>query len=140
MLHTRFNAQRMAARWAILFCCMTVLLFASIGYSPVGRNRQHSRHGFRLNGAVVPNAPVTLTDQSTAGKAHGCKQQCRQLSFPGIPIGTYNLQVAAPGFKTYVQTGIVLEVGSNIAVNAALDGRRRGREGRGAGRGPGTAN
>src|ERR1019366_4365156 len=31
-----------------------------------------------------------------------------------------SLQVSAPGFKTSLQTGIVLEVGSNIAVNASL--------------------
>ena len=40
--------------------------------------------------------------------------------FPGVPIGTYDLTVAAPGFKTYIQKGIVLEVGSSIAVNAGL--------------------
>ncbi len=40
--------------------------------------------------------------------------------FPDIDIATYNLTVAAAGFETYVQTNVVLEIGSNIAINPVL--------------------
>ena len=40
--------------------------------------------------------------------------------FPNIPITTYNLAVSANGFQSYEQTGIVLEVGSSIAINPSL--------------------
>src|SRR6202034_4633373 len=39
---------------------------------------------------------------------------------PGVPISTYDVSVTAPGFKTYEQKGVVLEVGSSIAINASL--------------------
>jgi hypothetical protein len=37
---------------------------------------------------------------------------------PNLPIGPYRVEVSAGAFKTYVQTGIVLQVGNNVQVNA----------------------
>ena len=37
-----------------------------------------------------------------------------------LPIGPYRLEVALQGFRTYVQTGIVLQVGGTPTVNAVL--------------------
>jgi hypothetical protein len=110
----------MVARWATLFCCMTVLLFATNGYSQLAGTGNIQGTVTDSTGAVVANAAVTLTDQATLVKRSDVTNSSGNYLFPGIPIDTYNLQVAAPGFKTYEQTGIVLEVGSNIAVNATL--------------------
>jgi Carboxypeptidase regulatory-like domain len=71
-------------------------------------------------GAVVANATVTLTNVATAGKRTTLTDGAGVYLFPNINIGNYQLQVSAPSFKTYVQTGIVLEVGSNIAINPVL--------------------
>ena len=71
-------------------------------------------------GAVVANAAVSLTDEATQVKRTTKSDPSGLYGFPGVPIGTYDLTVAAPGFKTYLQKGIVLEVGSSIAVNAGL--------------------
>src|SRR5207245_2509400 len=38
----------------------------------------------------------------------------------GLPVGPYRLQVEAQGFSTYLQTGIVLQVGESPKVNVAL--------------------
>src|SRR5262249_29351938 len=40
---------------------------------------------------------------------------------PNLPIGPYRLEAALPGFRTFVQTGIVLEVNSNPVINVALE-------------------
>ncbi len=71
-------------------------------------------------GAVVANAAVSLTDEATHVKRTTKSDGSGLYGFPGVPIGTYDLTVAAAGFKTYIQKGIVLEVGSSIAVNAGL--------------------
>jgi hypothetical protein len=71
-------------------------------------------------GAVVPNAAITLTNTATGVKRTVQSDGAGVYLFPNIEVGTYDLQVTAPTFKTYVQTGIVLEVGSNIAINPAL--------------------
>ena len=39
---------------------------------------------------------------------------------PNLPTGPYRLEVALQGFRTYVQTGIVLQVGATPTINAAL--------------------
>jgi len=120
MGYTRFNAHRVATRWAIVWCCMTVLLFASKGFSQIAGTGTIQGTVTDSTGAVIPNAAITLTDQATQVKHTGVSNSAGSYLFPSIPIGTYNLQVSVPGFKTSVQTGIVLEVGSNISVNASL--------------------
>src|SRR5262249_37651821 len=39
---------------------------------------------------------------------------------PELAIGPYKLEASLPGFRTYVQTGIVLQVNSNPVVNVTL--------------------
>lgn len=72
------------------------------------------------SGALIPNATVTLVDASTLVKRSTQSDQAGVYLFPNLPISTYNLKVSATGFETSERTGIVLEVGSNISINAAL--------------------
>lgn len=72
------------------------------------------------SGAVVPSVTVTLTDEATHVQRTTLTSSAGVYLFPAIPVGTYDVSVSAPGFKKYVQTKIVLEVGSSIAVNPAL--------------------
>jgi hypothetical protein len=39
---------------------------------------------------------------------------------PNLPLGPYRLELALQGFRTYVQTGIVLQVNANPVINASL--------------------
>src|SRR5262249_40431348 len=39
---------------------------------------------------------------------------------PNLPVGPYRLQVSSPALNTYVQSGILLQVGNNVQVNVAL--------------------
>ena len=57
-------------------------------------------------------------------------------NFPNIDIGTYTVDVTATGFESYRRTGVVLEVGSNIAVNVSMTSRQRRTESRGQVRSP----
>ncbi len=71
-------------------------------------------------GAVIPNATIVLTEASTQTKHLAKSDTSGQYSFPNIEIGTYTATVTSAGFETYVKTGNVLEVGSNIAINVGL--------------------
>jgi Carboxypeptidase regulatory-like domain len=71
-------------------------------------------------GALVPGATVTLTDAANGVKRTTQTDAAGVYLFPNVEISKYDLQVSAPAFETYVQTNIVLEVGSNIAVNPVL--------------------
>ncbi|MGA2537048.1 MAG: carboxypeptidase-like regulatory domain-containing protein, partial [Terracidiphilus sp.] len=72
------------------------------------------------SGALIPNATVTLTEASTHVTRTTATDQAGVYLFPNIRISTYNLKVGAKGFETYARTGIVLEVGSNISIDAVL--------------------
>ncbi len=120
MQRIRFNAHGMVARWATLFCCVAVLLFATKGSSQIGGTANIQGTVTDTTGAVITNASVTLTNESTQVTRTTKSDNAGVYVFPGIPIGPYDLVVAAPGFKTYEQTRIVLEVGSSITINPTL--------------------
>jgi hypothetical protein len=58
--------------------------------------------------AAVVNAPVTLTDPGTGATRNVATDTSGTFRFLNIPPSTYNMTIAAPGFKTRVQNGIVL--------------------------------
>jgi hypothetical protein len=72
------------------------------------------------SGAVVPDAAVTLTNVSTGVRQATKTDGSGVYSYPSLIVGTYSVSVTAPGFETYTKSNIVLEVGSNIAVDVKL--------------------
>ncbi len=102
-------------------CLVTVFLLAAVtAYAQIAGTGNIQGTVTDTTGAVVANATVTLISTATGVKRVTQTDAAGVYLFPNIPIGTYSLEVAAPTFKTYVQSGIVLEVGSNIAINPAL--------------------
>ena len=71
-------------------------------------------------GAMIPGAKVTLTNTATQVTRDVTTDSSGLYVYPNIPIGTYTVSVTAPGFKSYQQSNVVLEVGSSIAVNAKM--------------------
>ena len=71
-------------------------------------------------GAVVTNAPVTISNASTQVQHTTKSDTSGVYTFPNIDVGTYTVAVSVPGFETYEKTGIVLEVGSSISINVNL--------------------
>lgn len=71
-------------------------------------------------GAIVPNAAITITrtEQGTIYKTTSNKDG--QYLQAGLPPGTYNLKVAAPGFNTFATSGIVMRASERTRVNANL--------------------
>ncbi|MBV9085634.1 MAG: carboxypeptidase regulatory-like domain-containing protein, partial [Acidobacteriaceae bacterium] len=72
-------------------------------------------------GALVPDAQIRLTQTETGFSRTVTTNAQGSYSLPDLPVGPYVLHVTAPGFKAYEQTGIVLEVGTNIQINATLE-------------------
>ena len=80
------------------------------------------------SGALAANATVAISNVDTKVTQTTKADSAGVYIFPNITIGTYNLSVSSPGFKTYEKRGIVLEVGSNIAENVALSVEERTRK------------
>src|SRR5438876_11949936 len=71
--------------------------------------------------AVVPGVEVTATQTDTGLKRSAVTDETGSYILPNLPVGPYRLEATLPGFRTHVQTGIVLQVGSNPVVNAVLE-------------------
>src|SRR4249919_723905 len=72
------------------------------------------------SGGVLPGATVSATQTDTGFKREVVTDADGLFSFPSIPVGPYRLEVTLQGFKTSVQTGIVLQVNSNPVVPVEL--------------------
>ena len=60
------------------------------------------------SGASIADARVTATEESTGLSRSASSAPDGSFTIPLLPIGRYRVSVEASGFKTFVQTGIVL--------------------------------
>ena len=72
------------------------------------------------SGAVLPGVEVTVTQTDTGVKRTATTVETGSYVLPNLPLGPYRLEAALPGFRTYVQTGIVLQVDANPTINPVL--------------------
>src|SRR6188474_3534731 len=72
------------------------------------------------SGAVLPGVTVTVTQTDTGLVRTFVTDDTGGYLLTNLPTGPYRLEVALQGFKTYVQTGIVLQVGGTPTINAVL--------------------
>jgi hypothetical protein len=72
------------------------------------------------DGAVVAGADVTVTQTDTGVKRTVKTDAAGSYALTNLPVGPYRLEAAAQGFRTYVQTGIVLQVADNPVINPTL--------------------
>ena len=72
------------------------------------------------SGAAVPGATIKAIQTDTQFIRQSTSDTAGAYILPNLPIGPYRLEVSAGAFKTYVQTGIVLQVGNNVQINASL--------------------
>jgi len=72
------------------------------------------------SGAAVEGARITVTQTDTAFTRTATSDASGVYTLPGLPLGPYRLEVKNEGFTTFVQTGIVLQVGTGATVNPVL--------------------
>ncbi len=72
------------------------------------------------SGAVISSAQVKITALSTNTVYSAVTGSDGLYSFPSLSIGAYTLEVSAPGFQTYSQKGISLQVNEAAQVNVTL--------------------
>src|SRR5688572_32135983 len=72
------------------------------------------------SGAVLPGVTVTVTQTDTGLVRTAVSDETGTYLLTNLPTGPYRLEVSLSGFRTYVQTGIVLQVGATPTINATL--------------------
>ena len=119
MTREAFKKQRLHI-WRMPLALMSVLLFLStVAYSQgtadiVGTVADPT-------GAVIPNAKITVTDQSNGFVYSTASNATGNFRLSGLQNGLYTIQVNAPGFKAYEQKAIPLHVGDIRRVDAKLE-------------------
>jgi hypothetical protein len=73
------------------------------------------------SGAVLPGVEITATQTGTGVSRNVVTNETGSYVLPNLPLGPYRLEGALPGFRTYVQTGIVLQVNSTPVINVVLE-------------------
>ena len=73
------------------------------------------------SGAVLPGVEVTVTQTETGLMRTAVTNETGLYVLPNLPVGPYRLEAALPGFRSYVRTGIVLQVSGNPVINVVLE-------------------
>ena len=71
-------------------------------------------------GALIPGADVQATQTDTGLTRSTVTNETGAYALPSLPTGPYRLEVTLPGFQTFVQTGITLEVNGNPEISVVL--------------------
>ncbi|MES2393245.1 MAG: carboxypeptidase-like regulatory domain-containing protein [Acidobacteriota bacterium] len=119
-MHQSHRIQRPLAVLAQLLSCLLLIVAACTLHAQVAGTGTIQGVVADPTGAVIPGAAVTITEEETHVVQTVASDKQGVYIFPNIKVGTYTVSVAAPGFGNYTRTHNILEVGSNIAVNAKL--------------------
>src|SRR5271156_1626995 len=72
------------------------------------------------SGAVIPNANVSVTSVETGKQRTTTSNGAGIFDFPSLDVGEYNLAISAPGFETYNQNGIPINVAQTLREDVHL--------------------
>jgi hypothetical protein len=73
------------------------------------------------SGAVLPGVEVKATQTETGIARTTISNETGTFVLPNLPTGPYKLEAALTGFRTYVQSNLVLQVNSNPVINITLE-------------------
>jgi Carboxypeptidase regulatory-like domain len=71
-------------------------------------------------GAVIGGAKVTIVNTSTAATYSATTTSVGEYQFEDIALGEYNVTVTAAGFKTEVETGVLVQIATVATRNVLL--------------------
>ena len=104
--------------------CGIVCIAAMLALAPMAFSQAVSQISGTVKdqvGAVLPGVEITATQTETGIARTAVSNETGNYVLPNLPIGPYKLEAALPGFRTFVQTGIVLQVNSSPVINPTLE-------------------
>ena len=72
------------------------------------------------SGGSVVGAKITATEVNRGIRHNATSDNSGAYTLSNLPVGPYRLQVNATGFKEYVQTGLELQVGMTVQIDAHM--------------------
>jgi Carboxypeptidase regulatory-like domain len=98
----------------VLVPLVALVVWAGVGGSISGTVKDPS-------GAVVPRATVAATNADTGIRRTVMTDANGAYSFPSLPIGRYDLDVASSGFRPYRRTRVVIDANSALLIDVVLE-------------------
>ena len=121
IMEVKFLRQRRSLRVAMLsfFLCVSVMTIPTLTYGQAATGR--------LSGTVsgpdglISNATVVVTDNQTKQSHTAMTNAQGAFSFPQLAVGSYTVDFAAPGFKTFSATDVRIDVGKEYVLTPTLE-------------------
>src|SRR5262245_52632561 len=73
------------------------------------------------SGAILPGVEIKMTQTETGIARTAVTNETGSYVLPNLAVGPYRLEATLPGFRSYVQTGIVLQVNASPVINIVLE-------------------
>jgi hypothetical protein len=104
-----------SATWILLISLLTcVSLWAQATAEISGSVKDSSN-------AVLPGVQITATETDTGISRTTVSNETGSYVLSNLAPGPYRLEASLPGFRTYVQMGIVLQVDASPVINVTLE-------------------
>ena len=107
------------ARSYRFFLALVVLLPALASAQSVS-NAQINGTVKDSGGLALPGVTVTMTQTDTNLQRSTVTNETGSYTITNLPVGPYRLEAGLQGFRTFAQTGIVLQVNANPTLNITL--------------------
>lgn len=105
-------------RW--LWLAASVSLFAAFGYA---QNATGTITGTVTDpaGATIAGAMVQAKNAETGAQYQAASTTAGNYTIPQLPVGTYELSVSSPGFKTFVRSGIMMAAAQTARIDVMME-------------------
>ena len=112
--------ERMAF-WAGCLCLLLLLLVVLVSAAKAQETTADLQGYVKdQSGAAIPKAIVEISSPALIGSKKKETDEAGYFRFHYLPPGEYALTVSAPSFRTYKQTGILLDVGKLPTIDVTL--------------------
>ncbi|MBI4485552.1 MAG: TonB-dependent receptor [Acidobacteria bacterium] len=106
----------------LLFVCLAAdALRPAAAAAQAGATAQVAGTVRDASGGVLPGVDVTVTQTATGFMRTVVTDATGAYTLPNLPIGPYRLEANLQGFRSYVRTGIVLQVGGSPVIDITLE-------------------
>src|SRR5437867_9923230 len=104
----------------VFFCALFMFVVGCAAAWAQGATAQISGTATDQSGAVLPGVEISATQTETGVSRSTLSNETGLYVLPNLPVGPYKLEASLAGFRSIVQSGIVLQVNSNPAINVVL--------------------
>src|SRR3954465_8642282 len=106
--------------WGFVCAVFILLLASQNAWAQAGATAQISGTVKDASGGVLPGVDVTATQTDTGLKRNTTTDTDGSYTIPNLPPGPYTVEAMLQGFRTFQQTGIVLQVGASPVINVTM--------------------